>query len=252
MLYGRQKDKSINELYDTIKERLPDGLSKIARALTLIATFPLIMDRFPSILNSFKEFKEALDNPDSEALEKAFLGLYFTIHNTGAQYSETEKRFLRSTGGYLCYPGGLSPLLIACDFITDDTVFADLGAGNGLQGLLLQQLYPHKKTIQIEISQEMVRIGRIYQDALGIKKDKIKWINDDILNAPFEKADLIYIYRPARPVEGESLYRGIAERLSNLKKEVTLFSVADCLSLFLDKSFKKHYDDGHLKIFIKH
>lgn len=252
MQSGRLEGESIEKIYKIIRERLPNGLSSIAIALMRIAISSFIMNHFPEVFDSFKFFKEALLKGDTEDLEKALSSLYITLHGAGTFYSDEEKDILRSMGGYLCYPGGLYPILIAGDFVRNDSVVADLGSGNGLQGLLLQWLYPHRKTIQIEISNEMIRVGKLYQKALGIDEVKVEWINDHILEAPFEEADLLYIYRPARPVEGEALYRGIAERLLNSKKAITIFSVADCLAPFLNDSFKIHYDDGHLKVFINY
>lgn len=231
--------------------RSQDDLSLIAIALAEIASYPLIIEEFPFIINYLGAFKDALTQGNNERIEGALSNLYVTLHSAGS-YTREERDVLRLKGGYLCYPGGLSPILLARTFINKDTVVADLGSGNGLQGLLLQRLYPHRKTIQIEIAKEMIRIGKLYQQALGIKEEKIEWINDDIMNAPYEEADLIYIYRPARPVEGADLYRGIAERLTGSDKKIKIFSVADCLAPFLGKDFTTCYDDGHLKIFINY
>lgn len=231
--------------------RSQDDLSLIAIALAEIASYPLIKEEFPFVINYLGAFKDALTQGNSERIEEALSNLYVTLHSTGS-YTKEERDVLRLKGGYLCYPGGLSPILLARSFINKDTVVADLGSGNGLQGLLLQRLYPHRKTIQIEISKEMIRIGRLYQKALGIKDEKIEWINDDIMNAHYEEADLIYIYRPARPVEGAALYRSIAERLTGLDKKIKIFSIADCLAPLLGKGFTTLYDDGHLKIFVNY
>ncbi|MFN3479994.1 MAG: hypothetical protein ACK415_06370 [Thermodesulfovibrionales bacterium] len=238
-------------LYDLIKIRSQDDFSLIAIALAEIASYPPIIEEFPFITNYLGAFKDALTNGNSEHIEEALSKLYVTLHSSGS-YTREERDVLRLRGGYLCYPGGLSPILLARSFINKDTVVADLGSGNGLQGLLLQRLYPHRRTIQIEIAKEMIRIGRVYQVALGIKEEKIKWINDDIMNASYEEADLVYIYRPARPVEGAVLYKSIGEKLSRLNKRVTIFSVADCLAPFIKDRFTTHYDDGHLKIFINY
>lgn len=235
-----------------IESRLPDDLSLIASTLIRIASNPSVRDEFPWITNHINIFKEALYRDNTEDIEDALLSLYINLHKAGSVYTEEERQRLRSKGGYLCYPGGLSPLRLARGFITKETVIADLGSGNGLQGLLLQELYPHRKTIQIEISKEMIRIGKLYQEALGISNEKVEWFNGDIIDAPFEEADLIYIYRPARPADGADLYRNIADRLSRQDKEVTIFSVADCLAPFLEERFTTHYDDGHLKIFVNY
>jgi len=86
-------------------------------------------------------------------------------------------------------------------FITPDSVVVDLGAGNGLQGLLLQCLSPHRKTLQVELSSEMIRIGRLFQEALGISADRVEWIHDDIVNASIEAADIVYLYARHGPLQ---------------------------------------------------
>ena len=243
MLSGRQEG---------IKEIPPDDLYRIASALMRIASDPAVRDEFPWVIQYLNTLTGAIKENNIGHVEDALLSLYINLHKAGSIYTEEERQRLRLKGGYLCYPGGLSPLRLASEFITEETIVADLGSGNGLQGLLLQELYPHRKTIQIEIARELIRIGKLYQRVLGIMDEKVEWINDDIMNAHYEEADLIYIYRPARPVEGAVLYRSIGENLSRLNKKVTIFSVADCLAPFLNERFTIHYDDGHLKIFVNY
>lgn len=250
MLSGRLEGKSI--ISERHKNGSPNFLHSIADALIRIATNPLIKAEIPFIDRYLDLLIETLRDDDYDAVERALTDLYVILHSAGSRYSEEEKATLRAKGGYHCYPGGLSPLILAGHFIKEDTVTADLGAGNGLQGLLLQELYPHKKTIQIEIAREMIRIGRLFQNALGIGIDRIEWINDDIMQASFDGVDLIYIYRPARPQEGAALYRNIADRLSAIKRDITLFSIADCLSPYLQEPFVTCYDDGHLKIMVNY
>lgn len=243
MLSGRQED---------IKSGLPCNHSLIASVLIKIASDARIREEFPATIRYLDAFKKALGQGNKEDIEEALSRLYVILHNAGSLYTDEERQVLQLKGGYLCYPGGLYPLFLAGDFITRDTVTADLGSGNGLQGFMLQQLYPHRKTIQIEISREMIRIGKLYQRILGIEEEKIEWINDDIMNASFEEADLVYIYRPARPVEGLALYRNIAERLKGSDKNITVFSVADCLAPHISDKFTTCYDDGHLKVFVNY
>lgn len=243
MLSGRLED---------IKSGLLNNHSFIASALIKIASDAKIREEFPVTIRYLDAFKKAIEQGSGEDIEETLSRLYVTIHNAGSFYTDKEMQVLRLKGGYLCYPGGIYPLFLAGNFITRDTITTDLGSGNGLQGLLLQHLYPHRKTIQIEIAKEMIRIGKLYQKALGIKEEKIEWINDDIMNASFDEADLIYIYRPARPTEGAGLYRSIAERLKCSDKNITVFSVADCLSHFLGDKFTTCYDDGHLKVFVNY
>ena len=141
---------------------------------------------------------------------------------------------------------------MAKKFIKPESIVADLGAGNGLQGLLLQRICPHRKTLQIELSSELIRLGKIFQESLGISSDRIEWIHDDIVNVSIDTADFIYIYRPAKPIDrGRELYQSIARKLSAGNKPLIIFSVADCLAAFLDKRFSVFYTDGHLTCFIK-
>ncbi len=253
MRSGRQVNESARkDTYDLIKKRLFGELCLIAIGLVRIATDNTIRNEFPEIAISLKTFEDSLKNDDAEDVEEALSGLYVRLHNLGSTYTQEEREVIQKKGGYHCYPGGLSPILLARNFISRDSVVVDLGSGNGLQGLLLQQIYPHKKTIQIEISGEMIRVGRLYQNALGIEDKRIEWVNKDILNASYDEADFIYIYRPARPVEGKDLYKSIAGRLLKKEKKTTIFSVADCLAPLIAGSFNICYDDGHLKIFVNY
>ncbi len=201
----------------------------------------------PDIDQHVRNFMTAIGHEDSSAVEYALTNLYIQLHSAGSKYSPFELELLKSKHAYLCHPGGFSPLVMARPFIRPESIVADLGAGNGLQGLLLQRLYPHKRTLQIELSAEMIRIGRIFQQALGISDDRIEWINDDIANVSFETADFIYIYLPAKPIGGGyELYQSIARKLTAANKPLVIFSIADCLAGFLDKCFSIFYTDGHL------
>ncbi len=229
------------------KEMVP-----IVQALLDIARNHEVRSELPAIDRNVNDFMEAAETGDVLDLESAAIKLYLLLHGAGSAYSSSERQILALKGGYSCISGGLSPLILARKFISPASVVADLGAGNGLQGLLLQRLYPHKKTLQIEISSEMIRVGRIFQSALGIGDDRMEWINNDIADVSLESADFIYIYRPARPSDrGSELYRAIALKLAASRKPVVIFSVADCLPGFLDESFTVYYTDGHLTCFSK-
>ncbi len=154
------------------------------------------------------------------------------------------------TGGYWSHAGGISPIVKAAPHIQPDTVSADYGAGNGLQALLLQKLYPHRKTIQIEISSEAIEIGRCLQRWLSIPEQRVEWIAGDVLDHPPVNIDFIYLYRPVRP-EGEGIrfYETFARTVSRSPTPVTIFSIADCLRDFLPPSFERFYFDGHLSCF---
>ncbi|MGD9202631.1 MAG: hypothetical protein PVI26_13800 [Chitinispirillia bacterium] len=206
------------------------------------------------IHSSYKLLKEkyeiAVLNKDSEIIEESFLQLYCAIHGNEAPYTSRERILINKTGGYWCHAGGISPIVKAYPWISKNTVSADFGAGNGIQGLLLQWLYPHKKTVQIEISSKMIESGKELQKWLSIPESKIQWISDDIMNHSPKKYDFIYLYRPLKPEAlGIQFYSNFASDLSNSDKKVTIFSIADCLEDFLPPEFSKFYSDGHLTCF---
>ncbi len=233
--------------------RLPeDKMFQIAQALLELADDDSVRVDMPDIDRPAGICGKAMEKGDHSALELAVTSLYVSLHSAGTGYSPSERNRLNQRSGYSCFSGGLSPLIMAGPFVRPSSIVADLGAGNGLQGLLLQRLYPHKKTLQIELSSEMIRMGRIFQKALGIGDEFVDWINDDITNVSLERADFIYLYRPARPHgSGLSLYQDIAGKLASTRKNLVIFSVADCLSGFLDRSFSVFYTDGHLTCFSK-
>ena len=226
--------------------------SVIVASLLQLADDSRVQAEIPDIGWHGKNLSRALREKKPSSLESALLTLYERLHRAGSVYSPCEREILAEKKGYACYPGGLSPLLRAVEFIKPESIVADLGAGNGLQGLLLQRLSPHQKTVQIEISSEMIRVGQIFQRALGICDDRIDWIHDDIMNSSIETADFIYIYLPAKPLEGgKELYEAIAQKLITMKNPPVIFSVADCLARFLDSRFSIFYSDGHLTCFVK-
>jgi len=196
-------------------------------------------------------FLEQAAGDDPEALEEAFLALYANVHMYEARYTPDEREQMDLAGGYWAHAGGLSPILKAAHWISPATVSADLGAGNGLQGLLFQHLVPHQLTIQYEISSEMVKIGQGLQDWLGIPEERVEWIVGDVCDQVFEDIDFYYLYRPVRPdtERGEAFYENLAEMLDWGERPVVIFSIADCLKQFLSRRFKVFYTDGHLTCF---
>ena len=224
----------------------------IIKSLLKLATDPIVQAEIPDLNCYVKKLSSALREEDPSSLESDLLNLYTRLHGAGSVYSPYERKLLTERKGYSCYPGGLSPLIKAVQFVRPGSIVADLGAGNGLQGLLLQCLSPHRKTIQIEISSEMIRIGKIFQKALGISDDRIEWIHDDIINVSIKTADFIYIYLPAKPLEGgKEVYKAIANKLNMMNRPLVIFSVADCLAKFLNGQFSIFYTDGHLTCFVK-
>ena len=224
----------------------------IIKSLLKLATDSIVQAEIPDLNCYVKNLSSALRENDPSSLESNLLNLYAQLHGAGSVYSPYERKLLTERKGYSCYPGGLSPLIKAVQFVKPESIVADLGAGNGLQGLLLQCLSPHRKTIQIEISSEMIRIGRIFQQALGISDDRMEWIHDDIINVSIKTADFIYIYLPAKPLEGgKEVYEAIANKLRMMNRPLVVFSVADCLAKFLNGQFSIFYTDGHLTCFVK-
>jgi len=209
-------------------------------------------DHFPSYADLKQRFLSAAGQEDPEAIEESFLELYAHLHMHEAPYSAEERARVNETGGYWCHAGGISPILKAGDWIQSDTVSADLGAGNGLQGLLMQHLYPHRLTIQVEISRRMVAIGKRLQRWLEVPEDRVRWVVGDIEHASVSEIDFLYLYRPVRPEgPGHDIYQRLADEIAASQRRVVIFSIADCLRDFLPTSFETFYSDGHLTCFRK-
>lgn len=224
----------------------------ITKSLLGLATNAAVQKEFPELDRYAKNLEDALESGDIALVEISLLSLYTRLHGAGSGYSPREREQLSKRKGYACYPGGLSPLVKAVQFIGPDSVVTDLGAGNGLQGLLLQRICPHRKTIQVEISSQLIRVGRMFQQALGIDADRVEWIHDDIVRVSVEEADFVYLYLPAKPLDGgREVYEAIARTLSMAEKPRVIFSIADCLAGFLGREFSVAYTDGHLTCFVK-
>ena len=119
-----------------------------------------------------------------------------------------------------------------------------------LVGLLFQKLYPHARTVLIEISSRMIEIGEGIREWLGIDRDRVEWQADDVLNVSPAGIDFIYLYRPVRPEgEGRRFYERFARDLVASQQPVVIFSIADCLRDFLPAEFEVFYTDGHLTCF---
>ena len=169
-----------------------------------------------------------------------------------APYTRNERQRVDATGGYWAHAGGLSPILKAGSWITPTTPSVDLGAGNGLQALLMQRLYPHRCSVQVEISGAMVEIGRRLQYWLDIPDDRVEWRVDDVVETPMGGWDFIYLYRPVRPDgPGRIFYERLSTALAAEPGQVVIFSIADALGEFLPPAFETFYSDGHLTCFRK-
>jgi hypothetical protein len=203
---------------------------------------------FPKYQQLHERFVHGLvELDDGDEIEERFLQLYEHVHMHEAPYTRQERQRMDESGGYWCHAGGPSPILKAGAFIQPHTVSADFGAGNGLQCLLMQKLFPHKLTVQIEISSKMVAIGRELQLWLEIPEDRIDWKVGDVLDQSATGFDLIYLYRPVRPDgKGKSFYERFAADVESHTEPVVIMSVTDCLRPFLPDRFKVVYSDGHL------
>lgn len=234
-------------------EHSPPERERLLRLLCLFAELPEPPDPF-GLYPRYAELKDRLlasiEDPEGESPEEVFLLLYAHIHGYEVPYTPDERRRVVESGGYLSHVGGLSPVLKAAPFIEPHTVSGDFGAGNGLQGLLMQKLTPHAKTVQIEISGRMVESGKLLQAWLGIPEGRVDWIVGEVSEVSPTEMDFIYLYRPVRPTgPGEAFYRRFAEQLGASSKPVVIFSIADCLRSHLSPEFEVFYCDGHLTCF---
>lgn len=227
----------------TLLKRLIDHLLRLpdpSWAPTLFAGFSPLRDRLA----------RAVLREGAEDVEERFLDLYAFLHMNDGLYGAEERHRLDATGGYWNHAGGLSPILKAAPWIGPDTVSADFGAGNGLQALLLQTLYPHRRTVQIEISSRLTEIGDMLREWLGVPRERIEWIVGDVVDAPATSYDFIYLYRPVRPDgPGRDFYARFASEVESEERPPVIFSVADCLREFLSARYEVFYGDGHLTCF---
>ena len=237
-----------------------DGRTAVERQrllalMDLLATLPPPPDAaefFPQFSAFRDRFIAASGGDDGEFLEERFLEFYAHLHMHEAPYTAAERQRVDATGGYWSHAGGLSPILKAGSWIHPETVSVDIGAGNGLQALLMQKMYPHSRCCQIEISSAMVEIGRRLQEWLEIPAARVEWRVDDVLETDLGGWNFVYLYRPVRPVgPGAGFYTRLATALEKEPTEVVIFSIADCLYDFLPESFERFYTDGHLTCYRK-
>jgi len=195
-------------------DRTPEEQAGLLRIMHLFATLPLPPDPY-GLYPRYEEMRErfllSIEGPDSQLLEESFLALYSHVHGYDVPYTQAERERVLEIGGHLCHIGGVSPILKAGPFLGPDTISGDFGAGNGLQGLLMQFLFPHRKTVQVEISSRMVEAGRALQSWMGIPEERVEWIVEDVSRVSPASMDFVYLYRPVRPTgEGSRFYESFA------------------------------------------
>jgi hypothetical protein len=226
---------------------------RLARLILLFLILPDPPDSakfFPHFEDLRDRLESTIVKGDAEEIEEAFLELYAHLHMNEALYSTAERLRLDEVGGYWNHAGGLSPILKAKPWVGPETISADFGAGNGLQGLLLQVLYPHRQTTQIEISEQAVEIGKKLREWLRIPAERIEWLVEDVLNVTATGYDFIYLYRPVRPDgAGRAFYARFAGEVESKEQPPIIFSIADCLRDFLTERYEIFYTDGHLTCF---
>jgi hypothetical protein len=207
---------------------------------------------FPDFSERQERLRAAIAAGDGEEVEQAFLELYAHLHGHEARYARGERRVVDESGGYWAHAGGLSPILKAPDWLGPASTSIDYGAGNGLQGLLMQLLAPHRLTVQVEISSRAAETGRRLQTWLGIEPQRVAWWVEDVRDAVrhHEGYDLVYLYRPVRPNgPGQRFYEDLAAKLDGARHPVTVLSIADALGPFLPDGFEVVHSDGHLTCF---
>jgi len=227
--------------------------SRLIRLIDILLRLPdpsNSIDIFPDFTELRDRLARSIERGEPDDIEERLLELYAHIHMNQAPYSGNERRRMDAAGGYWNHAGGLSPILKAASWINKTTVSADFGAGNGLQGLLLQLLYPHARTVQIEISAQAAAIGEGLCRWFGVPADRIEWVVNDVLNVPASGYDFIYLYRPVRPEgPGRDFYTRFAHEVEAEENPPVIFSIADCLREFLSDRYEVVYRDGHLTCF---
>lgn len=220
------------------------------KSLLTIAADAAVQQAVPAAAERREKVLAAQRLNDPEERETALLELYLCLHAAGWTYSVGEQAALERWVGVECLPGGMMPLLLAAHLIGPDSVCADLGAGNGLQGLLLQMLQPHRRTVQVELAGALIAAGKRYQETLGIAAERMDWRQQDLAEADLTGIDLIYLYRPARPMgRGRDLYQAVADNLAACPQPVTIVSLADCLGRFLSSRFVPFYQNEFVDVF---
>jgi hypothetical protein len=226
--------------------------ARLIRLLAEIGPPPDPEGEFPRFSERQARLRSALATGDGEAIEESFLALYAHVHGHEARYRDAERRIVDESGGYWAHAGGLSPVLKAPDWLRPDSVAIDYGAASGLQGLLVQLLAPHRRWVQVEISERAVETGKRLQRWLGVPSERVVWRVEDVREAVRgkDRYDFIYLYRPVRPDgPGRVFYERLGAKLASEARATTIFSIADALAPFLPPGFEIVHSDGHLACF---
>lgn len=246
------KKEGLHKTFVTVLEDLyaEESTRILEAALCKLAADPVVLEQVPQAGGYAKDLKTACLHQDQEEREFALMELYRSLHGGGWHYEDAEEGLLAARKGHRNLPGGLLPLLLARHLMERGTVTADLGAGNGLQGLLMQMLCPHQKTVQVELSASLISVGKHYQKVLEIPEERVDWQHGDIGACSLDTVDLVYLYRPVRPAgDGLKLYATIGAAIAKRKRGTRIISVADCLGRFLDPRFLVLYENEFLTIY---
>jgi hypothetical protein len=218
---------------------------RLAHALVARPSPPA--DLFPRAATLRSQALEAAVSGGTDAFDDALNHLYAHLAIRPEEYTTAERRRVDAAGGYWAHAGGLKAPLMAARWTERDTSVLDLGAGTGLQGLLLQLIAPHRLTLQVEISRRLVAVGRRLQQWLEIPDRRVAWAVADVTDVRLDGVDLLYLYRPVRPDHpvGGRFYRRIASEVYS-GTVTTVVSVADALAPLLEPDFHTVHADGQL------
>jgi len=225
----------------------PDFIGRLGELFRGLCRNTEFISNYPQCRKAGDGLGPALSSGQTDDLEHEVVRFYCLLHSADVQYSPEELSRLHDGGGYWCYAGGLDPLYRAGGFISEECRSVDLGAGNGLQGMLLQYLYPHRLTTQVELSGRMVCQGQKLRDWMGLSAERFEWIHGDIADVSPERFDFIYMYLPVRnDGRGSLFYSRFAKDLESVSHPMVIFSIADCFRSFAPTSFQVLHSDGHL------
>jgi hypothetical protein len=229
-----------------LDDRSRRAYGRLAHLLTTLPDPPA--DVFPRWGERRDALVCAARSGDGDAFDDALNQLYSHLAIRPEGYTPAERDRVDAAGGYWAHAGGVSAVLVARRWTTPDTVAIDLGAGTGLQGLLLQRLVPHRLTVQVEISRSLVAVGRALQRWLEVPGNRVAWALADVTDLRVRGVELVYLYRPVRPdhPSGGRFYARLAADLRTDPTVRTVVSVADALGPRLAPEFETVHADGQV------